>query len=528
MYKLLIADDEPLICAGLQAMLSWEDYNIEIVGTASDGLIAQQMIETHKPDIVIADIKMPRMTGLELAEATAKKHGPIPVFIILTSYSDFDYMRSAIHLQVVDYLAKIKLTPEELATSITKAITLISSHKEGPQPKAPYQQSHRELTDKFFIRLCNGLFESKEDFSRQAKELSLDFSSPYYLVAVCQNQPKDNTSHDDFNEINKHTQNILKETLSKQYHCHCTVHDSNELSVVFFLEEYSKDIQQQIQKVFASAITYIYNYFSTYLTVGVGHVVDNPFQINSSYFYAKRTLKNTTVDRPLLFFRTVSMAASRDTVLEQSRDALEQALELLNAQRFYDVLTEVIEHSREQPQLRIPLTDFATNALYTVFHTLDNGEELVEAAFSTSVGGYQTIHKLYSTDAVVQWLEVLRDGVHAGLLESTQSHTQRLVLQIKSYIDNNVGEKLTLSTVADEFNISASYLSSLFQKHSSGFVEYVTEARIQAAKPLLLQGELLVSQIAETVGFDNIHYFSRVFKKKEGIPPSEYAQKNRE
>lgn len=104
MIKMLIADDEALVCIGLQSMLKWEDYQIEIVGIAHNGAQAEEMIESLRPDLVISDIKMPVKTGLQVAESVRDKYGRIPLFIFLTSYEEFEYARRAIHLQAADYL----------------------------------------------------------------------------------------------------------------------------------------------------------------------------------------------------------------------------------------------------------------------------------------------------------------------------------------------------------------------------------------------------------------------------------------
>lgn len=131
MIKMLIADDEPLVCVGIQSMLQWGEYGIEIVGTARNGQVAEEMIEQLKPDIVISDIKMPVKTGLELAESCVEKYGRIPLFIFLTSYEEFEFVKKAMHLQVVDYLIKLELSPETLANAVKKLQTYLKDTKES-------------------------------------------------------------------------------------------------------------------------------------------------------------------------------------------------------------------------------------------------------------------------------------------------------------------------------------------------------------------------------------------------------------
>ena len=127
MYQLLIVDDEPLVQAGIRSMLNWNEMNIEICGTAMNGQAAWKLIEEKSPDIVITDIKMPVMSGLELAKVCRERYGEnCPYFIILTSYEDFQMARDALSYQVSDYLVKLELTPEILKNTIDRVLSQIS------------------------------------------------------------------------------------------------------------------------------------------------------------------------------------------------------------------------------------------------------------------------------------------------------------------------------------------------------------------------------------------------------------------
>ena len=108
MYKLLIVDDEPLVQVGLKSMLDWESLQIEICGIAGNGSEAFDLIEQHRPHLVIADIRMPVMSGLELIRKCSEEIGELPVFIMLTSYEEFDYAREALRYRVAEYLVKLE------------------------------------------------------------------------------------------------------------------------------------------------------------------------------------------------------------------------------------------------------------------------------------------------------------------------------------------------------------------------------------------------------------------------------------
>ena len=137
MINILIADDEPLVQAGIKSMIDWEAHDMNIVGTATNGAAAYEMIKEYAPEIVITDIKMPVMSGLELAGKCYKEGLTLPVFIILTSYEDFQYAKEALTYHAIDYLVKLELTPEVLAASIKRAKNEVERLRQSAHAAAP-------------------------------------------------------------------------------------------------------------------------------------------------------------------------------------------------------------------------------------------------------------------------------------------------------------------------------------------------------------------------------------------------------
>ena len=187
MIKVLIVDDEPLVCAGISSMLRYDDSEIEILGSAHNGQEAEDMIRLMRPEIVITDIKMPVMSGLDLVDSSAKRYGRIPLFIILTSFDDFEYARRALQTRVVDYLIKLELTQETLRNSIEKAIKILSEHRRleshGWESRIGGAQFHKE---RFFLMLYNNLFETKDQYYELQKEAAVDFAPGPFVAAICE------------------------------------------------------------------------------------------------------------------------------------------------------------------------------------------------------------------------------------------------------------------------------------------------------------------------------------------------------
>lgn len=411
MYKLLIVDDEPLVQMGITSMVQMNHMDIEICGSASNGAEALEQIRQLAPDIVIADIKMPIMDGLELAEKCREIYGDLPVFILLTAYEEFELAKKAIYCHVSDYLVKLELTPEILAESLNKAVQQVAERN-----RKTYVPAIRTFNDKFFLRLLNNLL-SQEAIARQIRELSIDLDSPFFLAASGHLHVNSGSSSilDNRQYFNLHASsiNMLREILKKYAPCYLVSLDTRHFSIIFRFDR-EDQIYPTAREGLEDAVSLLKSYFSIQITLGVGTAVKSPSEIHISFQEAKEAELFSDEDRPILFYRDL---------LEQNR----------------------------------------------------------------------TMEK------------------------------NRLIADIRRYIDQHLTERISLNSVADAFYLSPSYFSTTFKKHCGmSFTEYVNHQKMELAKELLLKQEMKIYEIAAYLGFENTYYFSKVFKKFSGMSPSEF------
>ena len=289
MRKLLLVDDEPLVLVGLQGMLPWEEYGIEICATARNGLQAMQLIEQKRPDIVIADIMMPVQSGLELLHACREKFGRVPLFIILTSVEKYQFAREALSGQAVEYLVKLELTPETLGQAIKKAVDILCSmdtQKSANRIPASDRPGINSFYDRFFTHLFNNLFENKEQFVKQQLELGVDFSFDSYVTCYCKINilGKQDISSDRLIGLYTSTSRMAWETITRHMACYVTNLELGHFAITFCLSEQDvKDYQNVIENVLLQTILILKNYFNVSLTCGVGKKVDSPLAICDSF-----------------------------------------------------------------------------------------------------------------------------------------------------------------------------------------------------------------------------------------------------
>jgi two-component system response regulator YesN len=299
MVKLLIADDEPLVCVGLRSLLNWEELGIEVAGTARNGRQAAELIENLRPEIVITDIKMPLMTGLELAEECAQRYGKIPVFIILTSFEEFEFVRRAIGFQAADYLIKLELSPQTLRAAIDKALAALNLLRQAESSSGG--QTTQGLREAFFRRLYNGLFENREECLAQMAKLGIELPGPACAVLVGEITSERPSSAEKQRSRYAGSLDMLREMLGKKHTCYPAALDARRFAAVFCLDEGGPGLTE-LEDTLGKTIAMIYDYFTVRVRMALGKPVDDPLKLHESYLSARELFQKTAPEEPLLFF----------------------------------------------------------------------------------------------------------------------------------------------------------------------------------------------------------------------------------
>ncbi len=519
--KLIIADDEPLVLVGLQSMLDWAELGIEIVATAHNGRQLEEAIARERPDLVITDIKMPIKSGLEVLKESSQGLGRAPLFILLTSFEEFSYVKQALAHQAVDYLVKLELTEQTLKNSVMKAIGLLEE-RQGRLFEPQERSTMQGFRDKFFVRLFNGLIDSREAFEVQSQELNVVFDESWYAVCYLEIVPQN--THANVG-LYTGTVEMLKETLSRYLTCYVTSLDFHHLAVTCCLSEQQiSHYATIIRTVMTQTIKVIYNYFSVDLRCSAGIPVDDPFRINESFLSARQLLASEETDQRILIAERQQPSPHAFT-LDPFKGRLTRAFEELDGKELALVIEDIASQLEERAIDVLQAIEVSSNILYLALTLLPDGRAMISSAFTEEEGGYRQIYTCVSTDQCSAYLRRLATILVEQLQSRTQDYRAKVVANIQQYIKENLDRKLNLGEVALLFGFSQNYLSSMFSRYSgSSFVEYITNMKVSAAKDLLAQGDLKIYEVADRLGFENSFYFSKVFKKVEGISPSQYQQ----
>ena len=518
MYQVLIVDDEPLVQAGIRSMLNWNELDMEICAT-----------EEKSPDIVITDVKMPVMNGLEMIKICRERLGQsCPKFVILTSYEDFHMAKEAVSYQVSDYLVKLELTPDILK----KVVTNVKEKIEKTPKKDTSTVSIHPFNDKFFISLLHNLFESEEQFVLQSRDLNLNFNYAGYVCCYGEIiSPLADTLPTE-NQLTLFTSSLqmMKELVVKYMPVYALSLDTRHFALIFCYKDLLTEISNRtyfvnIQNILQNVSSTLQNYYNSTLRCGIGSLVEIPQAISDSYQYSRQAYLYATVEIPICFFEDILQQESYRTSFNISlfKNDLTRAFEEYDPNILRDTIGSICELFQAHPNHYVQALDATCNILYLSISLLQNGETIISEFFTDNPDGYRSIYKQSNVEQIISWLNSFTEQLAEVFHNRRKDYKNHIVTNVKKYIQEHVREHLSLNEVAAMFSISPSYLSQLFSKYNeTGFSEYINITKINEGKRLLNEENLKVYEVAEILGFESAFYFSKVFKKVEGVSPSEY------
>lgn len=527
MMKIIIADDEPLVQIGLRSMIDWNSLGIEICGTASNGDATYELIQKHRPDIVITDIQMPCSSGLQLGKKCRENLGRLPVFLILTSYEEFEYAKEALSFQAVDYLVKIDLSPESLTAAVQKAIEQVTLlKKQTPDTQSP-ETSLSLFQDRFYIRLLNNLFESREQFLCQKKEFQIELEYPGYTAANLSFFASGSTTEID-KVLSSYRQalQMFQELTSKFLPCHLIILDTQYVSAIFYIEsEHMDEYRTYIRQTLSQTLEMLYNYYNISLFITIGRIVSDPLELSSSYYDSKQITKNLSNDAPILFWDEVPDTNILRNVFNFSifRNDIIKAFDELDANTLRTIFSNItVLLSGENVQFSQAL-DAASNILHLSVTLIANGNEIVSDIFKKESDNYHSLYRQRNVASILKWLKELEDGLLLAFEDGRQNYQNALAARCCQYINEHIHERIYLQNIANALDISPNYLSQIFKKHMKlGITEYITNKKIDVSRTMLKETNLKIYEISDTLGFESSFYFSKVFKKITGISPKDY------
>ena len=530
MLKVFLAEDEFIIREGIKNNIDWQAHGYEFCGEASDGELAFPLIQKTRPDILITDIKMPFVDGLALSRLV-KKELPETEIIILSGYEEFDYAKEAIQIGVARYLLK-PINGETLLQEIDSVAEIILGKQKEKEIREKYQKEMEEnsLRDQMdlFQHLVTGDC-SMEELLSVADKLDLKIMAPWYSIVLLKIQ----SMKHDYEEYSGSIV-VVDERIAKLAEPeHVLIFDRALEGRAFLFKADSEDELLAYQKEYLGDVKEV---LSSYMNLryfgGIGTPVNRLREIPASFEDASHAFAHRYL---------VAESCILDSSLLMQEGAAEQEDFRISA-----VNPEQIDRTKMQEFLRTGDLDEVVYFVDEFFGKLDGG-----AMKSRIFRQYITMDAYFSIVDFLKGLGLQKDEIEAPDQDSSilqdeksardyivrimekalvlrekkaSSRYEDVVSEVIHYIEDNYAqEELSLNLLASHVNFSPNHLSMIFsQQTGQTLIRYLTDYRMNRAKELLRCSSKKSSVISMEVGYKDPHYFSYLFKKTQGMTPTQY------
>lgn len=538
MLKVIIADDEQLVTEVLQAAIPWNELGLEVAGIASDGMEAFELCVEIKPDILITDIRMPKMDGLELALKLEENNIDTKI-VFISGHQDFNYVKTALDLNAEGYILKpIKMDEVKMVMQkVIRSINIARNKEQIIQQLKTQLHSDMEITcSRFLYSLLEGYYTNEKEIWDKFSYFRLPFNtSDCFMVSVIAMDDCSNlgelAGEQDKHLLSFAILDIMNEAVKKSGIGICLSKHDKEFIVIFRQSNHSNEIYMDTLKDISSAIS---NVLNISVSIGIGYPVANVSQLNISYKKALDALqyKYYTGCSSIIDINDVESAreADEEALLNSGFNIYKFEEQLMSHMRvgddrnasaiineIYDNLNLTYKYSHKYIQsISIQLVSMASR---TIFEMGGNIADIF-SNFSDIIINITSMQNIFQLKNYM--LEIFQT-IARHFQEKNNRKSKNVVSIIRSYIQNNYAESIGVSEIADEVGLTPNYVSQIFKQEAGETItEFLTKTRMEKAIEYMISTDLKIMDISEMVGYENQHYFSAVFKKYTGISPQRY------
>ncbi|MBC5648814.1 response regulator transcription factor [Christensenella tenuis] len=531
--KVFIADDEIFVIELLLHLIDWKALGLEVVGTAKDGVTALEQIKKSNPDIVITDIRMPGLSGLDLIKEI-QAFNPAAAFVIISGHNNFEYAQTAIRFGVKDYILK-PINQKDLTDILTNLTAELKKRQlhttEIKQLSEQFDAAKLKMHNNFLEQVVKGTFKA-EDSASVNNEFLLNLQPGIFQFLILK---FDCRSFDEDVPFPTQLYDRVQANIVKYFESMCfeTVYSANTAKyhvVLNYSPANSGKLQQSLQCFLDDMELICKKYSNLYFTICKGSAETDLSRLHISCENAQRAQRARILNRlDMIIEPPVLYNSGKDLnkiFPEEAKDSLKRNIEKFDLNEIRSQITQLFTLAEGicdgQAELIWALTERIYNLFLDITQNLglfpDRSEE--KNAFLSSLDNCMNV-------VSVRAALISRITDHINRYTALEDSADNTYITIaKKYIADHYMEKIALDDIAQLVFLNPVYFSILFkQEVGINFVDYLNKYRIEISKEYLKDISQSLAGIADLVGFTNAKYFSKIFKRIVGITPSQYRKK---
>lgn len=535
--KVFLVEDEVIIRSGVKKSINWEQEGYEFVGEASDGELAYPMILKEKPDILITDIRMPFMDGLELSRLVKKELPDIKI-LILSGYDEFEYAKKAIKIGVTEYLLK-PISAAKLTEVLNAVAETIRQENEEKNLLETYFAEMRENTERDKMRLFEKLLMgdlSMGEILEAGERFGMNLGASCYKIVLFKILA--NLENHVYAEQMVDACSAVEQAASMMEGVYVFQRGVEGWAFLLTAQD-EKSMEESAKILYQNLKQAMKNYTQLEYFGGIGSTVPRIRSLKQSFREADRAFaarfveeanqiisqkefENSQMEEGLKMQGVVQIGKSREMLQKFLSNGTREEVKA-----FSDAyISRIEEENIRSTMVRQYVVIDVCIVILSFCERISSANRLQEEAEELQ----KMMQKIHSLSEIKKYVvRLLNEAIELRDAESGRRYSD-LIAAAKKEIENQyMTEEISLNTVAISVGMSPSYFSSIFSKEAGKtFVEYLTEVRIEKAKEFLMCSSMKTSEIGYEVGYKDPHYFSYIFKKVQGCSPKEYRARGKE
>jgi two-component system, response regulator YesN len=527
LLKLIIVDDEKVTREGIRDYIPWSELGVEVVGVADDGINALELAMSSKPDIILCDVRMPRMNGIELATQLKDKLPECKV-IFLSAHSDKEYLKSAIQLKVLNYVEK-PVNLDEVISVIREAVITCTEEKKKREMEINIKMKLKESSILVYEKVVLDLASShlNKEVLNNIHSTGIDFPvEGHYITAIFKIHWKSETQEEVTLLRNKIIEEVKVVFRDKPFSTIQCFKDNEHL--ILHINEKRVGLQSRLKTLFEECKECINEIIKGrgMVFIGVGKRVNSLLNLFESYQTVVLILQKQFFSgyNKVVFYdyRPTTVYIFDETLKNQFIDALRGDKKEIAITQIKQIVADIKNHENT-------LVDQVKNIFFNLVLGLsrvaeerniwitDRNDE--EKYLWDVISNANTLNEI--EEYIIDKIEFMYDFINQKEGKGNTVYT------ILKYVkENYFNEDLSIKSIADYTFLTSTYLCLIFKNGTGKTInQFITEVRMEKAKELLKDRKIKLYEVASKVGYPDANYFAKAFKKMVGLNPSEYRER---